>query len=609
MSADCILKNLQVVVAANRAAGLDGHLQLDNPEKGSDTQYLSADELIAMNPADILKLAVYEINGQVYPDRSYSFPTRRAVLFGIVESESARCEVDTDETQDFALEELKEQEWNNQSKRVLEPLQVHANFLRKHGLLVDLDFGKWREDGYRKGKTVFVRKPRLIVAAVLSEAVDCDHPFSKNNHPVNESFDSLLCIGGMEGGDVSIPLTAPIFSDRRSGEEIVKAAAIAPDKIVRLAGQWESCGRSHLIYSNTGTEQRRRMAGVKVRYLVPGLIPLGMVTVLAGRSGDGKSTLMHELAVTVGTPPASPEAREWLGIPMTSGGEPASAAFVAGEGGPDELFSRVNLLDPHERATRLSSFTATRHSYKVVLRELAALPNLRLVVVDPARKFCEGSEDDSSNISEFFDELENLAAKTGCAVVVVHHLSKSAKPRSASDVREQIRGSGVFVDRARSVLGLWRQRDRSFLGVAKCNPLGMTVGYTIGLRYDTATLRHLRVDESDDRQAGSPAAKAGQPDGRVATVSVAQAANAERPAEKGDQRKLPPADAVLTAIRRFTDSNTQVTRTGGKSLFGRKAVELMGFSRAAIGSQTDVLIKGGQITVTDGQLSISAMVT
>ena len=60
----------------------------------------------------------------------------------------------------------------------------------------------------------------------------------------------------------------------------------------------------------------------------------------------------------------------------------------------------------------------------------------------------------------------------------MHHLSKGAKPKSAREVLDELRGSQVFIDRPRVVIGMFREGPKTIIGLAKCNippSLGMVI--------------------------------------------------------------------------------------------------------------------------------------
>ena len=51
----------------------------------------------------------------------------------------------------------------------------------------------------------------------------------------------------------------------------------------------------------------------------------------------------------------------------------------------------------------------------------------------------------------------------------MHHLQKNANPKSAADVLDLLRGSQVFIDRPRVVIGMYRDGPYTVAGLAKNN--------------------------------------------------------------------------------------------------------------------------------------------
>jgi ABC-type multidrug transport system ATPase subunit len=117
------------------------------------------------------------------------------------------------------------------------------------------------------------------------------------------------------------------------------------------------------------------------------------------------------------------------------------------------------------------------------------------MVIDPARKYLEGDENNSEVVSEFFEAIEEFAIKKNCAMIVVHHLEKAAKPQSCREILDLLRGSQVFIDRPRVVLGLYRDGPYTVVGLAKCNippNMGMVTEERVFAR-DPKTLRLIQL--------------------------------------------------------------------------------------------------------------------
>jgi AAA domain len=589
VTAKNVVQNLRVVLAANQAAGLSGSFQVnDHAADYSTPQVLSAGDVESLDASGAAKLLAWELD--TCPVCSDGQGSSTAILCCWVMGQAVRvnCPITADQP---LVSQQQREEWSRNGSTAIAALAEHQRFLSALGFFSYLDEGDWKEEWHRdEDQQKFERQPILYVVAILKSSIF--EIVDGAEHPAFGAFLNLSRLENDEPIQHGIRLRAPLFPLEASPADIVNSAAIEPDRIIQLADQWERCGRNYTIFTNTGEHQRRKSEGATIKFLVPGVIPFGHVTLLAARSGAGKSTLTHELAVAAGTPRVVGELPvEWLGIALSSEKTNGLAAFVSGEDGGDGLAVRVALLDPEHRADNLGNYTSSRTGYRGLLQKLAKLPSLRLVVIDPVRKFTEGSEDQSDNISEFFGDLEDLAATTGCAVIAVHHLAKNANPRSLNELRQAIRGSGVFVDRPRVVLGVYQVRGQAYIGIVKHNippGFGMLEG-SIALDRDAATLRHL--------PASSPPSK--RTDDLTPPSDVVTASG-----QVGEAIGVPEPGRLSGAIRRLIAEDKTVTRTGLKSPFGWRPIELEGCTRAGVDRELEALIAAGTIRVENGRLSV-----
>jgi hypothetical protein len=159
-----------------------------------------------------------------------------------------------------------------------------------------------------------------------------------------------------------------------------------------------------------------------------------------------------------------------------------------------------------------------------------------------------------------------MVQRTGATVIVVHHLTKNAAPSNFQQVRETVRGSGVFLDRPRVVLGCFRRDDTTIVGRLKSNlPPNFAIKPAIHLRRDPITLRHT-VRQQDGPAAG--------PSGQTGAL---------------DQ-------LVLDAVRRLLAAGQKITRAGANELWEKHVPELDGIGRNRIRSIVDQLLAEGRLT-------------
>ena len=312
---------------------------------------------------------------------------------------------------------------------------------------------------------------------------------------------------GVEGGDTT-DLSESALDD------IISGHALPTQTIMDAALCWDSYDRHHTLFTRFGNDVAGLPENLKLyefcardfqffdsigpqslkghssedggfEFLVHGLIPRGAIILLAGTGGTGKSSIAHKLCTMVATDWAENEQPMWLGQPVNKKLSKGVCIYFSGEDGPAIINARNEIFDPDMRAKRLmfqrTDFTddkGNETSFADFLYRLKKMPEVPLLVIDPARKYLTGDEDDSSVVSEFFEAIEKFAHDRNSAVIVVHHLAKGARPKSARDVVDQLRGSQVFIDRPRVVIGMFREGPKTIVGLGKCNippSLGMVI--------------------------------------------------------------------------------------------------------------------------------------
>lgn len=298
--------------------------------------------------------------------------------------------------------------------------------------------------------------------------------------------------------DIATLLPAGTLNNHKSIASSIKDMTIDAHKIFDAAYCWEAYERHHSLYEKFGanpehvetnlgffnlvardvqlfdaTGPMRKDADNIFEFLVPGLVPRGSVTMLAGAGGSGKSSLVHQLAVMASTDyKKGEEAPRWLGQRVAIEKCNGICIYFSGEDGAAILNARGAILDPEGRGQRIM-FQRTDFgegvSFSQYLKQLYKIPEVPLMVIDPARKFLVGDEEDSEAVNEFFEAIEEFAMKKNTAVVLVHHLQKRAQPQNAQEIFDMLRGSQVFVDRPRVIIGLYRDGANAVMGLAKNN--------------------------------------------------------------------------------------------------------------------------------------------
>lgn len=209
-----------------------------------------------------------------------------------------------------------------------------------------------------------------------------------------------------------------------------------------------------------------RLADVQaqpVRWLWPGRIATGRITLLVGRPGEGKSFLTMEMAARVTTGRRWPDGTE---CPQ------GSVIVISAEDGPADTIrprldahgadvSKVHLLtavrrargdEQHERLITLADVDAIEEA-------VVRVPDCKFIVVDPIGSFL-GSKTDAHRDNEvrgLLAPIARLAEKHDLAVLVVAHRRKS----SGSSADDLALGSRAFTGIARAVWHLSRDTENS----------------------------------------------------------------------------------------------------------------------------------------------------
>lgn len=213
---------------------------------------------------------------------------------------------------------------------------------------------------------------------------------------------------------------------------------------------------------NSAMEDRRRIAEVlpsvrlvrgdevklePVRWLWPGYLPGGMLAILGGAPGCGKTTIALSLAATVtrgGTWPDRTRCASAGDVLIWSGEDPptvTAARLVAA--GAD--MARVHFVDG------VSDGGAFDPGRDMDLLESAAegLQAPRLLILDPIVSAVAGDSHKGAEVRRALQPVVDLAQRLGCAVLGITHFSKGTAGR---DPVERITGSLAFAALARLVL-------------------------------------------------------------------------------------------------------------------------------------------------------------
>jgi hypothetical protein len=234
----------------------------------------------------------------------------------------------------------------------------------------------------------------------------------------------------------------------------------------------------------------------EIRWLWPGKIPLGKVTLFSGDPDQGKSYVTLDIATRVS------HGLEWPGEEEgTMGGEegrkeggsgeqgegskenaesnseicnhhsaihsPGSVILITSEDDDDDTIrprldamgadtKKVEIISGIEREAYSAQFTLPR-DLDLLEKGIKKLGDCKLVIIDPLASYLELNSGGPSSIRQALDPLKDLAKKTGVAVILVNHLSKG----SGATLYRSL-GSISIIGMCRTAWGFTRDKsDRS----------------------------------------------------------------------------------------------------------------------------------------------------
>lgn len=188
-----------------------------------------------------------------------------------------------------------------------------------------------------------------------------------------------------------------------------------------------------------------------VRWLFPGYLPLGMLAIIGGAPGTGKTTLALALAAT--TTRGRERGARWpdgalagaagdVLVCSTEDAAPVLAARLVAAGAD---MTRVHFV---KGLANGEEFDPAR-DMPLLEAEASKLPALRMLILDPIVSAVSGDSHKGAEVRRSLQPVVSLAQRAGCSVLGITHFSKGTAGR---DPVERITGSIAFAALARVVM-------------------------------------------------------------------------------------------------------------------------------------------------------------
>jgi regulatory protein RepA len=246
-------------------------------------------------------------------------------------------------------------------------------------------------------------------------------------------------------------------------------------------------------------------------YLLPNLLK-GTVGMLVGKGGIGKTTFMLQ----VGTELA-------IGAPILGGlfpaAEPIRVLMLLAEEMPEVMANRLHdafasrlpsdLPDQHRTSQVERLLNENLHIYALAGADVSLLcqgeptdalakikvlaKDMDLVIIDPIRRFHDGNENDSGDMTRLVRTIEHALCSSGQTVLISHHVNKVSGANIAGDNQNDSRGSSALTDGVRwqANLSQLSREDASKLGVDELARLSLTQLLVTKANYGPPVLRSV----------------------------------------------------------------------------------------------------------------------
>ena len=346
-------------------------------------------------------------------------------------------------------------------------------------------------------------------------------------------------------------------------DQWVARVCVSPERLRQIAAAWEASCQDLKLFSMHPLSIGDR-DGEIIDWLIPGLIQRGEVTSLVGPGGVGKTTALAEFVAKVGDSPN--HGIQFLGANINHSN--GLCAYISAEDRQGVMKLRIEQYQAPGSALNAFLIDGCGKTIDECLMLLDALPALDLVVIDPVTQFVD-DENEAGKVGPFYNALSAFARRKNCAVIAVHHLTKSKNSGRTGNVRNAIRGSSVHVDRPRLVFCMLPRGEGVVeIGIVKSNvPPGQPAWGETGIG-------KLFKQTSDGL--------------------VAAEGNASRPPViQADTKEL--IDWVTSELAKHNDATKTVRRTGQKSLYRLWRGGAVPFPRTAIENCVSDFVASGRV--------------
>ncbi len=228
-------------------------------------------------------------------------------------------------------------------------------------------------------------------------------------------------------------------------------------------------------------------------------IPFGMITMVQGYPGAGKSSFLLDLIARASRGELLPD-----GSKLDS---PLSSVYQCTESGSQSITKRIlqNAGADLDRVSFIEGAYLTINDPRI--QRAIVESESKLLIIDPIQNFFEADMSNATAVRRELSAISHFAVHNGCAVILVGHFTK----KRSGEVQYQGMGSADLAAISRSIIHVRRASESSslrFIKHVKCNIAPEGDDYAFEL-VDLGTLNWIGPVDLDEVEDLSRAAKSG----------------------------------------------------------------------------------------------------